>query len=171
MVAAREIPADAFVSIAGPGEPLPKLLLRQLEPGLPPDAYKRAQAIILALEHGTLENDVPELLSPVLRPGVQPYLISAFRYDPADEIAKLKMPVLIIQGERDVQVNADDARLLAKASPSPRLMLLPDMNYVFKVVDLPDDILAAYSDPKKELDPRLVDTISDFVRQLRRSKP
>ena len=45
--------------------------------------------------------------------------------DPAKLAASLKVPLLIVQGERDVQVSTVDARMLAAAQPKARLVLIP----------------------------------------------
>lgn len=71
---------------------------------------------------------VPSSLDPLFRPSVQPYVISWFRYDPAAEIARLRMPVLILQGERGLQVSPGDARALRRADPAATLVLVPAMN-------------------------------------------
>jgi pimeloyl-ACP methyl ester carboxylesterase len=167
---ASKFPVDGFVSVAGPGEPLWKLLLSQLEPRLPPDAYQTAETIVTGLERGILVNDVPPLLEPVLRPSVQPYLISVFRLDPVRQIARLKVPTLIVQGERDLQVGVGDARALAEGDPEARLVLLPKMNHVFKDVEGSslEDNLATYRDPAKEIDPAFVAAVSDFIHHVKR---
>lgn len=169
MLAAREIPADGYVSIAGAGEPAQQLLLTQLQSKLPADLYQKSQAIIDSLEHGKTVAQVPAALDALFRPSVQPYLISWFKYDPALEIAKLKIPVLIVQGERDLQVSVNDARELAKADPAARLVLIPDMNHVLKDVGPSADAnLASYSNPHLPIDSTLASAIGEFIRHLRK---
>ena len=73
----------------------------------------------------------------VFQPSLQPYWISEFRYDPAQEIASLKMPLLILQGTTDIQASVRDAELLAKANPEAKLVVIEGMNHVLKSV-LPD---------------------------------
>ena len=57
-----------------------------------------------------------------------------FSYDPAQLIAGFHKPVLIVQGERDLQVSVADAKRLKQAAPAAKLVLLPDTNHVFKTV-------------------------------------
>ena len=167
MIAARQIPADAYVSIAGAGEPAQDLLLFQLKPKLPPALYQESESIITSLEQGKTVSRVPASLDMLFRPSVQPYLISWFKYNPAKEIARLKIPVLIVQGQRDLQVSVGDARILAKADPAARLVLIPDMNHVMKDVGpAVEDNMAAYRDPKLPLDSSLTGTISRFILHL-----
>ena len=48
-----------------------------------------------------------------------------FRQDPAKLAASLKVPLLIVQGERDIQVSTADAKALAAAQPKAKLVLIP----------------------------------------------
>ena len=56
--------------------------------------------------------------------------------------------MLIVQGERDIQISAADAKLLAAAQPKARLVLIPAMNHVLKDVASDDRAanLATYAD-------------------------
>ena len=167
MLAAREIPADAYVSIAGAGVPIQDVLRTQLKPKLPPDLYRQSGNIIHSLEQGKTVAQVPTSLAALFRPSVQPYLMSWFKYDPAREIAKLRIPVLIVQGKRDLQVQVSDAEALKKADPTARLMIIPNMNHVFKDVGGGEAAnVAAYSNPKLPIDPELPASISGFIHSL-----
>lgn len=167
MLAAPAIPAQGFVSLAGAGEPIQRVLSRQLEARLAPDAYRQAQTIVRTLAAGHTVARVPSGLAVLFRPSVQPFLISWMRYDPAEEIARLKIPVLIVQGGRDMQVSAADADKLKAADPAATLVLIPHMNHVLKDVGpaLADN-QRAYTDPKMPLDATLVTAIVRFVSEL-----
>jgi uncharacterized protein len=167
MLAARKIPADGYVSIAGAGEPAQIVLLEQMKSQLPPDLYKESGTIIESLVHGKTIDTVPSQLQALFRPSVQPYLISWFRYEPTKELAKLRIPVLIVQGERDLQVNNEDARALAKAGTHAQLVLIPGMNHVLKDVgESREDNLAAYKDPSLSIDPQLVFRLESFIHHV-----
>lgn len=107
----------------------------------------------------------------LFRPSVQPYLISWFKYDPAREIAKLRMPVLIVQGEQDLQISVADANRLAQADPAARLVLIPDMNHVLKDVSVSvEDNAASYGNPRLPLDVTLTAAVSRFILHLSAAK-
>ena len=91
----------------------------------------------------------------LFQPAVQGFLIDLMSYDPPQVLAGYKGPALILQGERDIQVGADDARRLAAADPAAKLMLLPDVNHVLKTVTSDDKQanLKTYFDPKLPLAP------------------
>jgi uncharacterized protein len=169
MIAARRIRADGCVSIAGAGEPAAKLLSTQLEAKLPPQLDRDAQGIIVHLEAGQTVANVPPPLGVLFRPSVQPYLISWFRYDPTREIARLTLPALIVQGERDLQVEVADARALSSADPAATLVLIPGMNHVMKAVSASEqDNLRSYGDPSLPIDATLAGSIHRFILRLPR---
>lgn len=167
MVAARKIPADGFVSIAGAGERASKLLLNQLKPKLPGGLYRTAQAIVAQLRVGRTVAKIPQSLELLFRPSVQPYLISWFPFDPAREIARLRIPVLIVQGERDLQVSTGDAQALHRADPTATLILIPTMNHVMKDVGPSNsDNMGAYAKPSLPIDATLERSIGGFILHL-----
>ncbi|MGA7538080.1 MAG: alpha/beta fold hydrolase [Steroidobacteraceae bacterium] len=167
MLAARKIPADGFVSIAGAGERASRLLLTQLKPKLPGSLFHIAQAIVAQLRVGRTVAQIPQSLDLLFRPSVQPYLISWFRYDPAQEIARLRIPVLIVQGERDLQVSTHNARALYRADAAATLTLIPAMNHVMKDVEPSNsDNIGAYAEPSLPIDATLARSIDGFIVRL-----
>ena len=100
-------------------------------------------------------------------PQVQPFLMDLLRQQPTAEIAATSLPVLIVQGARDLQVTTEDSDALAKAQPKAKLVLLPQMNHVLKDVDSDDRAanLATYSDPSLPIDSEAVAAISAFVKR------
>ncbi|MDZ7865101.1 alpha/beta hydrolase [Acidovorax sp.] len=156
--------------VATPGRPLGHVLRDQLRAN-PANApvLEQALAAVTRLEGGGRVD--PASLHPALQPlfneAVQGFLISAFALDPARLAAATKMPVLVLQGERDLQVGVADARLLAQANPAAQLVLLPDTNHVLKAVvtDDPAANMATYANPGQPLAPGVVDAIVRFVAQ------
>ena len=169
MVAARRLNAAGFISIAGAGSAAGQIILQQLRPQLPPDLMQQAETLVRELNAGKTTETVPEGFAALFRPSVQPYLVSWFRYDPAQEIAKLTMPVLIAQGTTDLQVSLQDARLLAKAKPDARLLLIEGMNHVLKTI-AGDQVAQAktYTDPAFPVAPALIQATSQFIKRLKK---
>ncbi len=162
MVAAQRAPADAFVSFEGAGRPIATVLREQLEPKLSAQLYAQADAIVSSLQKGQRVADVPAELMAVFRPSVQPYLISWFKYDPAQEIAKLRIPVTIVQGTADVQVTMADAQALHAAAPSSRFIVVQGMNHVLKYapdVSSQSAILKGYTDSSLPIAPQVVEAV------------
>jgi pimeloyl-ACP methyl ester carboxylesterase len=169
LLATQRASADAYVSLEGAGRSASAVIHEQLVSRAPAPLAAQADSIMAEIDAGRTVDSVPPALAALFRPSVQPYLISWFRYDPAKEVAKLHVPVLIVQGTTDIQVSQEDARRLAAADPRARLVLVDGMNHVLKLV--PSDMsqqLKSYSDPSLPVAPQLVDAVSSFVKGVRR---
>lgn len=167
MLAASKAKADALVSIAGAGQPGDQTLTKQLgaNPANPANLIAEIKETMAELKAGRAVAKVNPLLNALFRPSVQPYLISWFRYDPAAEIARLSIPVLIVQGTTDIQVSPHDAELLAAANPKAKLVLIESMNHILKTAPADQQgNIATYSNPDLPLAPGLLDAIVSFVR-------
>src|SRR5665647_1908616 len=97
MIASQSNYVSKFISIAGAGQSADKIIREQLK-SQPMSVTIPANTILDKLVKGETVSDVPSILNSLFRSSVQPYIISWFKYDPQKEIAKLKIPVLIIQG-------------------------------------------------------------------------
>jgi uncharacterized protein len=113
---------------------------------------------------------VPPALVALFRPGVQPYLLSWLPIDPAAELAKLDLPVLVVQGTADIQIGVKDAERLAAANPKGKLSIIDGMNHVLKEVREASQQTASYSDPSLPLHPGLIGPIVELVRNTRSRK-
>jgi hypothetical protein len=79
----------------------------------------------------------------------------------------LRIPVLIVQGECDLQVSTRDARALYRADPAARLILIPAMNHVMKDVGPSNsDNIGAYAKPSLPIDATLEHSIGGFILHL-----
>ena len=172
LVAANIAKFDAFVSLCGPGRPLQVILREQLKKNLLGDLYKQSDEIITELEAGRAVKDTPKVLAALFRPSVQPFLISAFKHDPAKLAAKLTMPLLIVSGSTDIQVSAADAKRLASAKPKSKLVTVAGMNHVLKAVKETEvkAQLPSYSDPSLPLHPKLVPAVVAFLKPALNAK-
>jgi hypothetical protein len=159
-----------IISVSGAGRKLGDVVREQLRSN-PANApiLDSAMAALDRLERG--EHVDVSAMHPALQrlfaPQVQDFLIDDLRYEPATLAASLKIPLLIAQGERDLQVSVADAKRLAAAQPKAKLVLLPNMNHVLKDVstDDRDANVATYADSSLPVDPGLVDAIAMFVRR------
>jgi uncharacterized protein len=165
MVAAQRNKAAAFISIAGAGERASDILRKQLTGKLPPPLVAENERILSTLERGEVPGNVPQALATIYRPSVMPYLISWFRYSPTQNLQSLEMPVLIVQGDNDLQVHVEQANALKAARPDATLAVIPGMNHILKIVPAdPQQNLASYANPALPLAPQLVTTIDQFLR-------
>lgn len=156
-----------LILISGVGRKAGAVIREQLDamPGMAPELKSSAFAALSELEAGRAVAAPPPQLMALFRPSVQPYLMSWLPLDPAAILTQTHMPVLIVQGDSDIQVSVADAKLLAAARPDAKLLMLPGMNHVLKIA--PADRagnIATYADPALPLAPGLVDALAEFIR-------
>ena len=162
MIASQSI-ADRFISVAGAGEDYLTLIERQLSIQ-PPFVRSMSEPIIEKLKNKKLVDSVPPLLNSLFRADVQSYLIDASSYDPVEEISKLNIPILIIQGSTDIQIQVSDALILHKAAKNSRLEIIEGMNHVFRQAS--DNRLLnlqTYGNPELPIDNNMINIISEFI--------
>ncbi|MEC4114725.1 alpha/beta hydrolase [Myroides pelagicus] len=153
-----------LISLQGPGESIDKTLYKQLTTQAPFFA-KAVEDIHNKLKNGEQVTDVPPMLMNLYRPSVQPYLISWMKYNPTIEIQKVKQPILILQGDKDLQVKTDQGNYLKQAMPTATLITLKGMNHVLKTVVKDEDNLALYNKPDIPLHDELVPSIVNFINK------
>ena len=172
MIACKKVRANGFVSLAGPSIPASELFLNQLRRQLPPGLYAKAEAIVNKLKRGEYESRIPPEFYDLFRYSVQPYLVSWFKYNPTEEIARLQVPILVAHGTTDLQVSPDNAEALSKANPSADLAVIKGMNHVLKNATFEmGDRPQSYSDPGIPVAPELIDKIAFFVRSISSNQP
>ena len=127
--------ADKFISIAGTGESADRLIKAQIASKSNKQLEDLTFPIIDSLRNGNQVKKVDPMLNSLFRASIQPYLISWFKYNPQTEIKKLTVPVLIIQGNNDLQVTVKDAELLSQGNKNAELLIVDKMNHVMKIID------------------------------------
>ena len=157
-----------LILVAAPGRRLSDVFREQLKAN-PANAFLLPQALpaIDALEAGKTVDTTgmhPALLG-LFRPNIQPFLMVMFRQDPATLAAAYRGPILILEGDADIQVSVSDANLLKAANPAAKLVILPGVNHLMKTGAR--DMAATqanYADPSLPLAPGVVETIAAFVK-------
>jgi len=156
---------DGLISLAGAGQPIDEVIVDQIakqQPGLDDNARN---AFAELRKKGSTSNYQPVLES-IFNRSVQPFMLSWMRYDPAAEIKKLEMPVLIINGGKDIQVPVTEAEMLYAATPSATYKILPTMNHIFRAIEGNDlENQKSYNAPTLPLVPALTETILNFMNQ------
>ena len=164
MVTASKVNVDGFISLAGAGRPADQLIMEQIKDQ--PEAVKdETKSILASLRNGNMVFGVSSYLESLFRTNVQPYMISWIKFDPAKEIAKVKAPVLILQGSNDIQISIQDAKILSSAKPEAKLVIIDRMNHILKDSDSDrDKNLATYSNPELPVKQEMINEIIKFVQ-------
>lgn len=173
MIAAKKLSADGYVSVAGFGRPMQEIMLENCKPRFPAYLFKQTQAIISSLEQGRMADSVPTILYMILRPTIQPYMMSLFRYNPAKEIGKLSMPCLVVHGTKDYQMLPQEATILAQGNPNVRLAFVEGMTHNLRDMNqepakAAKSRFASFQNP---IMPKLISDVSEFVKTVRKKKP
>lgn len=167
MIASQNNPkVKGYVSLAGAGRPMSDLLEEQMATQ-PEVIRKMVVSINDSLKAGKLVPNVPLGLQALFRSSVQPYLISCYKYNPQEEIKKLTVPVLLLQGKTDIQVSVKDAELLKQALPAAEMYLIDNMNHVLKDCTTMDrqKQMAVYTDPDLPVNSNLLLFLEKFVKK------
>jgi len=165
MLAAQQSTTDKFISIAGSGQSFDLLLKEQLE-GQPGFIKNEAYSIIDSLVQGDTVTKISPMLYSLFRPSIQKYWMSIFKFNPKDEIAKLNIPVLIVQGTTDLQVAVKDAELLHKGNPKSELSIFDGMNHVLKTAPADRNAnLSTYSKANLPLHDKFIETLVSFIKK------
>ncbi len=131
MAAARE-KANGYISIAGLGDKADKIIVRQIA-AQSEELSLKAAFIMDSMSKGHTVKNVDPSLASLFRPEIQPYIKSWIKLDPSEEIKKLSCPVLVIQGNNDLQVPTEEADILKAAYPKATVKVIKDMNHVLKL--------------------------------------
>jgi hypothetical protein len=164
MIAAKDN-ADAYISLAGAGRTIDLIITEQIEKQAPFLKAKTEDYFKILKEGRTFELD-NQMLASIFRESVQPYMISWIKYNPQDEIKKLNIPILIINGTKDIQVSENEAKLLHEANPKSELKIIDKMNHIFKEINEEEENLKSYSNPNLPIMKELVDRIISFLKLL-----
>ena len=163
MMAAQE-KADGFISIAGAGQTIDSLIVEQIGRQMP-GLEESARTAFNELRANGKVKDYNQGLASLFKKSIQPFMFSWMKYDPQQEIKKLEMPVLIINGDNDLQVNTNEAKKLKDAKPDAELVIIENMNHIYRIIDKNDDIAnqKSYNEPQRPISNEMVEQISNFI--------
>ena len=165
MLAAQKEKVNGYISIAGAGESIDKIITWQYAQQLPKAAVV-VDSLLTRMKNGQKLDSIPPYLLSIFRPSVQPYILSWMLHDPCVEIKKLTIPILILQGTTDIQVEVKEAEMLKACKPTAMLKIITGMNHILK--EAPSDRnknIATYTNETLPIMPGLVDLISEFINK------
>ncbi len=159
--------ANAFISLAGAADPIDEIITEQVTNMAPELGVSARTAFDEMAENGRTSNYSP-MLEAVFRPSVQPFMASWMKYEPSEEISKLKIPVLVVNGTSDIQVSEEQAQKLAEANENSELVILDQMNHIFRKIEAKDRLVnsKSYNEPNLPLHPELISILTEFVKEL-----
>ena len=155
---------DKYISIAGPSNSIDKTIVVQIskQNKLLGEAAKAHFKELL--ETGDIKQVNPFLVSVFAKQNLK-FIANWAKHDPAMEIKKIKTPILIINGDKDLQVKEADAKALQEAKPSSKLVIIKKMNHVLKQIEKDADNMKSYYSADFKLSEELITTIVNFIKQ------
>ena len=167
LLAAKDPKLSSIVMMAGMGKPGAEVSMEQQEDVLRSDTTLSAETKEKA--RAQQKEVVKTILAggsvPSIPANAQAWVREYFSYDPLAPMRQIKQPILILQGERDRQVDQSHATLLADAARGAgnkqvKLLVFPTLNHLFlpsktgsfteysrlETTTVPDTVLAAIAD-------------------------
>lgn len=165
MIAANE-GASGFISMCGISVPAHELLKTQLGKQLNGTMYDQVAGQLDSLAAGLEVNNNNPMLQSIFRKSVQPYLISWMSFDPCEEINRLEIPVLVLGGDEDMQIEIEEIEKLAQCAYTKGIVIR-DMTHTLKRIAKPTEQMNTYTDPAYPLHPELLRQLVVFGNQVR----
>lgn len=163
MLAAKEN-VDGFVSLAGAGQSIDQVIMEQITK-MDPKLVEGTKAALAELKSGKTTTTYPIALGAIFNPSTQPFMINWMSYNPQDIIKTLNIPILIVNGTKDLQVNVTDATLLHEASKTAQLKIIEHMNHIFVTIEGDDlDNSKSYNESARKISKELITSLINFIK-------
>tara|TARA_B100001057_G_scaffold380561_1_gene386295 strand:- start:8918 stop:9844 length:927 start_codon:yes stop_codon:yes gene_type:complete len=162
MLAAKEN-VDGFISLAGAGQNIGDVIVDQVT-NMAPKLGEEAQKVVDKLKKGETTTEYPQALASVFSIDIQPFMINWMQYNPTEIISELKIPILIVNGTKDLQVSEEEAQLLKDANEAAELKIIENMNHVFFEIKGDDlENSKSYNEAFRLISPELIESIVEFI--------
>ncbi len=154
-----------FISIAGPASTMDKVLIEQVSKQNPGLGKMVEQHLAELLEKDTIADPHPFLMQ-LFAPQNQKFLKNWVSLDPVMELKKIRVPVLLLNGDQDLQVSVKEAENLKLAQPSAELHIIPNMNHVLKEVHSLEENQKSYYQENFPISGTLIAHLEDFIKKI-----
>lgn len=163
MIAAQEY-ADGFISLAGSAKTIDTVILEQINKTVP-GLVNESEKVFNVLRQGKTTDSFPPALASIFNKDTQPFMSSWMQYNPQEILKTLNMPVLIINGTKDLQVPEDEAEQLHTAAPNSSLKIIENMNHVLFTIQGDDlENSKSYNESFRKLSEAVIPTLVDFIK-------
>jgi alpha/beta superfamily hydrolase len=133
LLAAQKREVKQVVSLAGAGRPIDVVLEEQLT-AQDMKLGMEARSIMEHLKRGEAVPEISRDLKTLFRESVRPFLVSWMALNPAEIAGELNVPIVVIQGDKDIQVSVEDAVKLHEGAKAGSYHLIPGMNHILKFI-------------------------------------
>lgn len=160
MLASEKI--DGYVSLAGTTDPIDITVSKQLSK----QSAELAETAISYFKELKKTGDIKEVhpfLATIFSKQNLPFFLSWMQYNPKEELKKLNMPVLIVNGTKDIQVPKEDAKPLHISNKNIESIFIENMNHVLKDIQKEEDNMKSYYSSEYPISKELIAVITAFV--------
>ena len=157
---------SGFISLSGAGRTIDMVIEDQISKTAPM-LLEDTKNIFKILRSGKITEDFPLPLYSLFNIEIQPFMISWMQYDPKKIIAKIPIPSLIINGDNDLQVDEEEAKLLYNSAQNSKILIVKKMNHV--LVEIEGDELKnvkSYNNPELKISEIVIEKIAEFIETL-----
>ena len=163
MLAAKD-KADGFISLAGAGQSIDAVILEQIEKtaAMYTEDSRKTFAI---LKQNKTTSDYPPALASIFDITIQPFMSNWMQHDPQKIMKELNMPILLINGTKDLQVSVAEANLLKEASSNAELLIIENMNHILFTIEGGDlENSKSYNEAFRKINPSVIEGIIAFIK-------
>ena len=154
---------DGFISIGGSAKNIGDVILDQIN-ATARQYVEDAKRVIAKLKVGETTRSYPKALDAMFNIDTQPFMISWIAYEPTDIIKKLDIPILVLNGSKDLQVPVDDAKSLADANQKARLYIIKNMNHVLFTIEGDNlENSKSYNESFRQINSELIERLMTFI--------
>ncbi len=155
---------DELISISGPAQSVDQTIISQVTKQSPA-LGSIAEAHFKELQETDSIAQIHPFLGTIFAKQNFAFLQSWMSYNPAEEIKKIKKPILLINGTKDLQVPVEDAQQLHKANPKTELLIIEDMNHVLMEIKKDEDNMKSYFNTGFSISDALIEAVVMFLKK------
>lgn len=154
---------SGFISISGSGKNIGDVIIEQIN-ATARQYIDDTKKVVKQLKAGKTTTDFPKALSSMFNIETQPFMISWMAHTPSEVIQSINLPILIINGDKDLQVPVEEAHLLAQANTQTTLQIIKNMNHVLFTIEGDNlENSKSYNESFRPINEELMSSIIEFL--------
>lgn len=163
MLAAKE-KANGFISLAGAGQSIAGVLQEQIDKTAPMFS-EETKKVLEVLKENKTTTEYPQALASIFDISIQPFMSNWIQHQPQEIIKELNMPILIINGTKDLQVSVSEANLLKDANANAKLVIIENMNHILFTIEGDNlENSKSYNESFRKINPEVISSITSFIK-------
>ncbi len=167
IVAAWKKQVDGLIVVAPESRRWLRYLREQAAMSYPEQTAREVDSLAAMMENGLRPRltNKDGILFDLMRPTLQPYILSLNKYNPVEVIAKLTIPIIGVHGTMDYSISEEHTKNIVAANPKASFFSIKNMSFNLKDGNLD---LATLGPDKGKLPvlPEVVDTFANFIHGI-----